>query len=387
MLYAIFALLVIILDQWVKFWVAGNIAFQTESVEIIPGILSMVNVHNTGAAFSIMEGANASYFFIGLAVVVALVCIILLATKAVKGPLARLSLVFVMAGGLGNCIDRILYGYVQDMFRIDAFNFAIFNVADIFIVVFAILFIFCVIFGRSYDEDEDEDEDYDYDDEDEEDDEEDEDEEPEMSRREKRAAAKAAKREAKEAKKAKKTAKQNDDYYDEDEDEDEEDDMVAPSKRPAREEKPSRRERQQKLDDDYEQFKAARAARNMSIGKSAEPTRRVSTVDPENPFAEWELPAPNQEEATKAPAVKVPIVKAPATSVPSAPKAAAPATRVPAAAPKAAAPTARVPVAAPKASVPTAKVSASKVPAIDTKKSAATEAEEFNLDDILAEFR
>ncbi len=147
MLYAIFALLVIILDQWVKFWVAGNIAFQTESVEVIPGILSMVNIHNTGAAFSFMSGANATYFFIGLAVVVALVVIILLATKVVKGPLARLSLVFIMAGGLGNCIDRILYGYVQDMFKVEFFNFAIFNVADIFITLFCIIFILCVLFG------------------------------------------------------------------------------------------------------------------------------------------------------------------------------------------------------------------------------------------------
>ena len=59
--------------------------------------------------------------------------IIALATNFISNPLGRWSAVFVMAGGIGNCIDRILYGYVQDMFMFDfAPSFPIFNVADIF---------------------------------------------------------------------------------------------------------------------------------------------------------------------------------------------------------------------------------------------------------------
>ena len=75
----------------------------------------------------------------------------------------------VAAGGVGNMIDRIMYGYVQDMFKVELFNFAIFNVADIFITVFAILFALAMIFEKPeeditdelYEDDEDEDdEDY-----------------------------------------------------------------------------------------------------------------------------------------------------------------------------------------------------------------------------------
>ena len=56
MLYAIVALLIIILDQWTKYWVAGNIVTNTGVKELIPGLMSLVNVHNDGAAFSFLAG-------------------------------------------------------------------------------------------------------------------------------------------------------------------------------------------------------------------------------------------------------------------------------------------------------------------------------------------
>ena len=74
--------------------------------------------------------------------------IIALATNFIQGRLSRWCLVLVAAGGLGNMIDRIIYGYVQDMFKVELFNFAIFNVADIFITVFAILFALAMIFEK-----------------------------------------------------------------------------------------------------------------------------------------------------------------------------------------------------------------------------------------------
>ena len=58
MLYAIVALLVIILDQWTKLYVAGNIAPDSSRV-LIPGILKLVNVTNDGAALGFLSGRNA----------------------------------------------------------------------------------------------------------------------------------------------------------------------------------------------------------------------------------------------------------------------------------------------------------------------------------------
>ena len=147
MLYSIVGLLVIILDQAVKFWVS-NTLFGTDVVRFIPGVISLVNVHNDGAAFSFLSGQGARIYFIIATGVFVLLVIIALATNFIRGKFARWCLVFVAAGGIANMIDRVIYGYVQDMFKVELFNFAIFNVADVFITVFSILFALAMIFER-----------------------------------------------------------------------------------------------------------------------------------------------------------------------------------------------------------------------------------------------
>ena len=162
MLYSIVALLVVIFDQAVKFWVTNNL-LGYDVVSLIPGVISLVNVPNYGAAFGILSGGNARIGFIIVTVVFCLAVIIALATNFINGRVARWSLVMVAAGGFANCIDRVIYGYVVDMFKVELFNFAIFNVADIFITVFAIIFAISILFEKDstvdeYDDDEDEDE-------------------------------------------------------------------------------------------------------------------------------------------------------------------------------------------------------------------------------------
>ena len=147
MLYAIVGLLVIILDQGVKFWVTNNIMLNTVTEPLIPGILSLVRMHNDGAAFSFLTGGGARIYFIILTGVFTLAVILALATRFIRAPFGRWCLVLVTAGGLSNCLDRILYGYVVDMFKIDMFDFAVFNVADVFITLFSLLFILHIIFG------------------------------------------------------------------------------------------------------------------------------------------------------------------------------------------------------------------------------------------------
>ena len=167
MLYAIIGLLVIIADQYIKFWVQGHIALTSTGEEFIPGILSLANVHNDGAAFGFLAGSGARIPFIIVAGVFTVAVIIALATKLISGKLARWSIVLVTAGALSNCLDRVLYGYVQDMFKTEFMNFPVFNLADVFITVFAIVFALAVIFGKTRRDDED-----DYEFEDDEDDEE-----------------------------------------------------------------------------------------------------------------------------------------------------------------------------------------------------------------------
>ena len=147
MLYSIVALLVVILDQAVKYWVT-NTLMGYDIVKFIPGVISLVNVPNDGAAFSLLSGGGARIYFIIVTVVFCIAVILALATNFISGRVARWSLVMVAAGGFANCIDRVIYGYVVDMFKVELFNFAIFNVADIFITVFAIVFALAVIFEK-----------------------------------------------------------------------------------------------------------------------------------------------------------------------------------------------------------------------------------------------
>lgn len=149
MLYAIVGILVIILDQGVKYWVTSNLLVGSVTQTLIPGIISLIRLHNDGAAFSFLAGGGARIYFIILTVVFTVAVIIALATNFINGSFGRWCLVLVTAGGLSNCLDRVLYGYVVDMFKLDILpEFAVFNVADIFITVFALLFIVYIIFGN-----------------------------------------------------------------------------------------------------------------------------------------------------------------------------------------------------------------------------------------------
>lgn len=149
MVYAIVTVLVLIADQAVKFWTTKNIlldAIGDECVTLIPGVIHMTNVHNYGAAFSILE--NARWLLIAVSVIFVIAIIVLISQEIIHTPFGKWTAVLVMAGALGNCLDRILYGYVVDMFELEFMSFAVFNVADIFITVCGILFCIHVIIYR-----------------------------------------------------------------------------------------------------------------------------------------------------------------------------------------------------------------------------------------------
>ena len=275
MFYAIIGALVIIFDQAVKYWVAKSLEYNYTVKTLIPGVMSLVNIHNDGAAFSIFAGTDARIYFIILTIVFTLAVIIALASNFISGKVARWSLVLVTAGGLGNCIDRVIYGHVQDMFRVDLFNFAVFNVADIFITVFAFLFAIAMIFEKDV-VDDDEDSILFENDSEEED-------RPSVRRKEERAS----KREAK---------------------------ALAAERKPRfaveDEEKAPRKVRKPKFEDDFEEFKAktSRPAREMSSSAAAVAAQQKAPANtkPADPFAEWEKAS--SRVAEKKP--ETPVVKA-----------------------------------------------------------------------------
>lgn len=143
MLETIVIAALVILDQLVKYLVKTGIPLGG-SVPFLPGVLGLTHIHNTGAAFSMLEGGGARWFFVVLTVAFVAAALWVLYAKKLRHPLGKWSWVMLIAGAMGNLIDRCLFGYVVDMFEVQFIHFAIFNVADIFVVVGGILF--CVYY-------------------------------------------------------------------------------------------------------------------------------------------------------------------------------------------------------------------------------------------------
>ena len=132
MFYAILAAALVVLDQAVKYLVRANIPLGGV-VPFIPHLLDLTYVQNTGAAFSMLR-SHTWLLTLTSAVVVAVMC--WLAVKGFfKNRLGLFSAALVLAGGVGNLIDRAVFGFVTDMFRTTFMDFAVFNVADCCITV------------------------------------------------------------------------------------------------------------------------------------------------------------------------------------------------------------------------------------------------------------
>ncbi|MPM71610.1 Lipoprotein signal peptidase [bioreactor metagenome] len=131
MLYALLVTALIVLDQVVKALVRTNIPLYTAQ-PLLPGFLELTHVRNTGAAFSILSAHTWVLTLISAAV--SLVLAAALIKRVVRHPFGLTALSLVLAGAVGNLIDRALQGYVTDMFNFQFMRFAVFNVADICVV-------------------------------------------------------------------------------------------------------------------------------------------------------------------------------------------------------------------------------------------------------------
>lgn len=132
MFYAILAAALVVLDQIVKYLVRANIPLGG-SIPFIPYLLDLTYVQNTGAAFSMLRSHTWVLTLISTVVVVAMCA--LLVKGFFKNRLGLFSAALVLAGGMGNLIDRVVFGFVTDMFKTIFMEFAVFNVADCCITV------------------------------------------------------------------------------------------------------------------------------------------------------------------------------------------------------------------------------------------------------------
>ena len=148
-LMAVFCLGAIGIDQLTKFWVVQGIPLHA-TVPVWNGVFHLTYTQNTGAAFSSFDGQHWLFalvllFFIGF---------IIWEFPKKKMPfttLERWLMVSILAGGIGNMIDRLRLGYVVDMVEVEFINFAVFNVADIFITCGCFLLIaHLILFNKAF---------------------------------------------------------------------------------------------------------------------------------------------------------------------------------------------------------------------------------------------
>ena len=125
-------LLLIALDQVVKWYVVKEIPLGGMR-RFIPKVVSLTYLKNSGAAFSMLE--NQQWFF-AIITLIAMGAAFVYLYRHIKGSLwLLLGLTLIISGGIGNFIDRLRQGFVVDMFHLDFMNFAIFNVANIYLSI------------------------------------------------------------------------------------------------------------------------------------------------------------------------------------------------------------------------------------------------------------
>lgn len=149
MLYIIIPAVIILVDRISKYYVLTFLK-PIGSIIGLPGVFDLTYVENTGAAFSMLSGKPYILAALSGIVIVVMSYFLWKAYKINKNKKWYLmSIAMIIGGAAGNLIDRVFYGYVVDFFEVTFVNFAIFNVADSFITIGAILFCGFLLFDKS----------------------------------------------------------------------------------------------------------------------------------------------------------------------------------------------------------------------------------------------
>ncbi|MDF2510263.1 MAG: hypothetical protein K0S04_129 [Herbinix sp.] len=138
-------IILVAIDQLTKYWVRTDL-INRDPIDIIPKVLNLQHTTNDGAVWGIMSG-KVPFLIIFTAIVMAL--IIFLYYKIPQGKkynALKLLVVFILAGAIGNFIDRIYLGHVVDFIYFELINFPLFNVADSYLTVSSVLLFILAIF-------------------------------------------------------------------------------------------------------------------------------------------------------------------------------------------------------------------------------------------------
>ena len=152
-LMVVIAALVVVLDRLSKLWVEAHIKLGG-AIKVIPNVFRITHVLNTGAAFSMFEGANSPALvrnmLVGFSVLAVLVVLGLLWKMGRTVTMTSVALSLILGGAIGNLYDRIRFAYVVDFLEVHIYHYhwPDFNVADSAIVVGACLLLLEMMFPR-----------------------------------------------------------------------------------------------------------------------------------------------------------------------------------------------------------------------------------------------
>ncbi|MCD8003661.1 MAG: signal peptidase II [Clostridia bacterium] len=132
------ALLAVVLDRITKS-LAVKYLYDIDTYPVIEDVFHFTYVENTGAAFGILK--DSRWFFMTVSVIAIVIIAAWLVKYGSEDAFLSICLSMVLGGGIGNMIDRVLYGYVVDFIDVRLINFAVFNIADSFVTVGAFLMI------------------------------------------------------------------------------------------------------------------------------------------------------------------------------------------------------------------------------------------------------
>lgn len=137
--------LLVLLDQWTKHLAVSHLMNKSDII-LIPNVLQLHYLENTGAAFSMLEGKQ-TFFAVATPILLILLLIILFRMPREKKYLyLDYIIVLVVAGAIGNHIDRVINNYVVDFIYFSLINFPVFNIADCYVTVSMILLLILILF-------------------------------------------------------------------------------------------------------------------------------------------------------------------------------------------------------------------------------------------------
>lgn len=145
----ILTLIIIAVDQITKYLAIDALKGSSAKV-IIPDFFRLVYVENYGAAFGILQNKKIFFVIITIAVVIGLILFLMRYYNRIN-LITKLSIATLLGGTIGNFIDRVRFGYVVDFFSFRLFNFyefPVFNIADIAIVISTILIVYLLLFDK-----------------------------------------------------------------------------------------------------------------------------------------------------------------------------------------------------------------------------------------------